>query len=352
MVGGEPGIQRRFKLLERHLDSASASWSRRLRRRPWGAGHVGGVGFDRGVTAGRSARGMQEQQEAVVPGTGERRIRKPGGGRKKAALKDPSLVAAWSGWSSRRRGAIRSRRCGGPARASASWPSNSNGRATRRRTNGERVAARDRLQPAGQPQDHGRDGTIRTATPSSSTSTARCGSFQTAGQPVDLGGHQEEGTGRRLQERRAGNGGPRANPEEVRVHDFMNPELGKAIPYGVYDLAGQPGWVSVGIDHDTAEFAVETHPPLVAEHRAARCTRRRKRLLITADGGGQQRQPRPALESWNCRSLADETGPADLRSATSRRAPASGTRSSTGCSPSSPELARPAPGEPRRSSST
>ena len=45
--------------------------------------------------------------------------------------------------------------------------------------------------------------------------------------------------------------------EPVRVHDFLDPELGKAIPYGVYDLANNEGWVSVGIDHDTAEFAAK-----------------------------------------------------------------------------------------------
>ena len=61
----------------------------------------------------------------------------------------------------------------------------------------------------------------------------------------------------RLQERRAGSGSPQGEPEEVDVHDFADPELGKAIPYGVYDLAANEGWVSVGIDHDTAAFAVQ-----------------------------------------------------------------------------------------------
>ena len=48
---------------------------------------------------------------------------------------------------------------------------------------------------------------------------------------------------------------PQGQPEEVRVHDFQDPALGKAIPYGVYDVANNQGWVSVGIDHDTAHFA-------------------------------------------------------------------------------------------------
>ena len=49
---------------------------------------------------------------------------------------------------------------------------------------------------------------------------------------------------------------PQGSPEEVRVHDFVIPELGRAVPYGVYDIAGNAGWVSVGVDHDTAAFAV------------------------------------------------------------------------------------------------
>ena len=48
---------------------------------------------------------------------------------------------------------------------------------------------------------------------------------------------------------------PKGSPEQVRVHDFVIPELGRAAPYGVYDIAGNVGWVSVGIDHDTAAFA-------------------------------------------------------------------------------------------------
>ena len=51
---------------------------------------------------------------------------------------------------------------------------------------------------------------------------------------------------------------PKGRPEEVRVHDFVDKELGKAIPYGVYDFKNNEGWVSVGIDHDTAEFAANT----------------------------------------------------------------------------------------------
>jgi hypothetical protein len=78
---------------------------------------------------------------------------------------------------------------------------------------------------------------------------------------------------------------PKGEPEEVKVHDFMDKKLGKAIPYGVYDLTQNEGWVSVGTDHDTARFAAE------AIHRwwekmGAKRHRGATQLLITADGGG------------------------------------------------------------------
>lgn len=78
---------------------------------------------------------------------------------------------------------------------------------------------------------------------------------------------------------------PKGEPEEVKVHDFMDKKLGRAIPYGVYDLTQNEGWVSVGTDHDTAKFAVE------AIHRwwkkmGAKRHDGATQLLITADGGG------------------------------------------------------------------
>ena len=78
---------------------------------------------------------------------------------------------------------------------------------------------------------------------------------------------------------------PKGEPAKVSTHDFQDPELGKAIPYGIYDLAADSGWVSVGTDHDTAAFAVESirrwwHAAGAAAYPRAR------RLLVTADAGG------------------------------------------------------------------
>ena len=99
---------------------------------------------------------------------------------------------------------------------------------------------------------------------------------------------------------------PKGQPTEVRVHDFQDDDLGKAIPYGVYDLGADAGWVSVGIDHDTPEFAVEsiytwwrqmgrkTYPDA-------------SELLITADGGGSNGS-RARLWKVALQRMADATG--------------------------------------------
>jgi len=100
----------------------------------------------------------------------------------------------------------------------------------------------------------------------------------------------------------------KGDPEPVRVHDFeiREPDKGKVAPYGVYDLARNVGWVSVGVDHDTAAFAVESI------RRWWRWMGRpsypqAKRLLITADSGGSN-GARVRLWKWELQQFADETG--------------------------------------------
>ena len=99
---------------------------------------------------------------------------------------------------------------------------------------------------------------------------------------------------------------PKGNPTKVKTHDFPDRELGKAIPYGVYDLALNEAGVSVGISHDTAEFAVAA-----IQRWWSRMGRQRypsaKRLLITADSGGSN-SPRTRLWRWELQRLADKTG--------------------------------------------
>jgi Rhodopirellula transposase DDE domain len=99
---------------------------------------------------------------------------------------------------------------------------------------------------------------------------------------------------------------PKGQPEPVRVHDFLIPERGKAIPYGVYDLTRDAGWVSVGIDHDTATFAVRTIARWWQKMGRPRYPGARS-LLITADAGGSN-GARVRLWKWELQRLATRTG--------------------------------------------
>lgn len=99
---------------------------------------------------------------------------------------------------------------------------------------------------------------------------------------------------------------PRGQPEAVRTHDFLIPELGKAVPYGVYDIGANSGWVSVGIDHDTAAFAVNAIRNWWQEMGKARY-RPASYLVITADSGGSN-SARSRLWKTELQRLADETG--------------------------------------------
>lgn len=135
--------------------------------------------------------------------------------------------------------------------------------------------------------------------------TARVKQVQAAGQPViSVDAKKKELVGRFANKGREWH--PKGQPDAVQVHDFVDPALGKVTPYGVYDVGANQGWVSVGIDHDTAEFAVATigcwwqemgqvlYPGAAA-------------LLILADGGGSNssrtRLWKVALQQW-----ADEVG--------------------------------------------
>lgn len=98
----------------------------------------------------------------------------------------------------------------------------------------------------------------------------------------------------------------KGDPEKVRTHDFKDPELGKVTPYGVYDLACNEGWVSVGVDHDTAEFACASILRWWEEMGEAHFPRAGS-LLITADGGGSN-SSRSRLWKKELQELANQLG--------------------------------------------
>lgn len=135
--------------------------------------------------------------------------------------------------------------------------------------------------------------------------SGRCREFQERGQPVisvdakkkELLGDFKNG-GREWQ--------PQGEPEKVRTHDFEDKELGKGIPYGVYDTGRNEGWVSVGVDHDTAQFAVSSIRNWWL-HMGQRVYPEAQELLITADAGGSNGY-RVKLWKRELQKLADETG--------------------------------------------
>jgi hypothetical protein len=127
--------------------------------------------------------------------------------------------------------------------------------------------------------------------------------FQAAGQPViSVDAKKKENVGDFK------NGGrelrPKGRPEPVQVHDFSNPELGKAVPYGIYDIAGNAGWVNVGISADTDVFSVESIRRWWYEVGVVRYPTA-KRLMITADCGGSNGN-RLRLWKRELQALADE----------------------------------------------
>lgn len=133
---------------------------------------------------------------------------------------------------------------------------------------------------------------------------ARCLAFQAQGQPVLsvdtkkelIGDFKNQGSDYR----------PEGCPDPVRTHDFLDKDQGKAIPHGIYDLAANAGWVTVGIDNDTAQFAVNSLRFWWEQMGKARYPEA-THLLITADGGGSNGS-RVRLWKRELQGFADETG--------------------------------------------
>jgi hypothetical protein len=303
MVVSEPDITRRFKLLERHLDERLRRCVAAAEAEALGPRGVALVSRSTGVSRRAIQRGVEELR-GVAPSVGGR-VRLPGGGRKRLADKDPSLVRDLE--------ALVEPTTRGDPESPLRWTCKSVRQLeTELNRKGHKVSRQlvsELLRAAGyslqgnrktvEGIDHpDRDHQFRYI-------NRRTQSFLRAGDPVisvdtkkkELVGNFKNG-GQELR--------PKADPERVLVHDFVDPELGRAIPYGVYDLGSNTGWVSVGIDHDTATFAVETirkwwrtmGRPLYGGA---------KRLLVTADAGGSNG---PKLRLWKVelQNLANELG--------------------------------------------
>jgi hypothetical protein len=284
------------------------------RRRQWAAAEArdagqGGIsivaratGLSRPtIMAGLRELGLPARQRALY----ESRVRRPGGGRRPLTETDPGLLAALE--------ALIEPVTRGDPQSPLRWTCKSTARLA------DELARQDHpvtdrtvatlLKQAGYSLQANRKTREGASHPDRNAQfeylNATVARFQKQGQPaisVDMKKKELVGDFK--------NGGrewrPQGQPEEVRVHDFLDKTLGKAIPYGVYDMLNNQGWVSVGIDHDTAQFAANSIRRWWHQMGQRRFPRAQE-LLITADGGGSNGH-RSRLWKVSLQTLADKIG--------------------------------------------
>ena len=279
--------------IESRFAALASLMNERMRRqwaaaeaRSYGWGGVRAVSRATGMSPNTIARGLTELEarENDLETPAESRVRKPGAGRKRATEADPDLAIALE--------RLVDPMTRGDPTSPLRWTCKSTtqlaseltrqGHPVSPRTVGRLLKAAGYSLQSNRKTKEGKDHPDRNAQFEHINATVL--SFQERGQPViSVDTKKKELVGRFR------NGGRewqlQGEPDEVLVHDFMDKELGKAIPYGVYDLTENQGWVSVGIDHDTARFATEAIRRWWRKM-GARRHRGAKELLVTADGGG------------------------------------------------------------------
>ena len=299
-------IRRKYRALAPELDER--------RRRQWAAAESRDLGWG-GMTAVAEATGLS--RTTINVGTGElgqpakqraleaMRVRRPGGGRRRLAETDPDLLAALE--------TLIEPTTRGDPESPLRWTCKSIRRLAEELTRENHpvgaVTVAKLLRRTGYSLQANRKTREGSSHPDRNAQfeyiNASVQRFLKRGQPaVSVDAKKKENVGDFK------NGGrewlPQGQPEEVRVYDFLIKSLGKAALYGVYDLLQNQGWVSVGIDHDTAQFAVNSIRRWWNEMGQQRFPRARE-LLITADGGGSNSH-RSRLWKVSLQGLADELG--------------------------------------------
>jgi len=300
-------IRVKFRALDAVLDERS--------RRQWAATEAMEYGYG-GVTAVAAATGLA--RDTIVAGIQElqyralhpeepvtERLRKSGAGRRLLTEAEPTLAAALE--------ALVEPLTRGDPESPLRWTCKSTRRLAAELTSqGHRISYRSvawLLHEAGYSLQANRKTREGNQHPDRNAQfefiNAQAMRFQKRGQPViSVDTKKKELVGDFK------NGGsewhPEGEPEKVRVHDFPDKELAKAIPYGVYDVTNNQGWVSVGIDHDTAYFATASILRWWQEMGTRRFPRAQE-LLITADGGGSNSY-KTRLWKVALQELANEVG--------------------------------------------
>jgi hypothetical protein len=270
-----------------------------------GRGGIVAVSEATGIARSTIGRGLKElaAQDNAAP---QNRVRRTGGGRKAAVVKQPGLIEALTKII---QSAIR-----GDPEAKLLWVSKSlrhlSDALKQEGYTASHTVIRRLLRDMGfSPQGNAKTregGKHPDRNAQFEKINALVKAFQDDGQPaisVDTKKKENVGdfknAGRTLR--------PKGEPEPVRVHDFIIKERGKASPFGVYDIAANEGWVNVGVDHDTAAFAVESIRRWWGRLGKKRYANKAKRLLITADCGGSNGN-RVRLWKVELQKLANETG--------------------------------------------
>jgi transposase len=282
-----------IKRMETIYDTLASVMDERMRRqwaaaeaRAYGWGGIRAVNAATGLAVNTIRRGLKDlaYREAHLEEDSSPRVRQVGGGRKRQTEVDPGLSAALE--------QLIDPMTRGDPQSPLRWTCKSTPRlATELSEQGHSVSASTvgrLLKAAGYSLQSNRKTQEGADHPDRNAQFAHINTavmdFQQRGQPViSVDTKKKELIGEFR------NGGrewhPKGKPTEVRIHDFKDKDLGKAIPYGVYDLSHNQGWVSVGIDHDTARFAAEAIARWWRKM-GAKSHRQARELLITADGGG------------------------------------------------------------------
>jgi transposase len=303
VVVDEAAIGERFRALAGELDERRRRLWAAAEARSAGRGGIAAVARATGISEETIRRGVRELErgERLAPG----RVRRPGGGRKPLTTTDPTLLADLE------------RLVDADRRGDPELPLRWTAKSVRKLADGlGELGHRVHFTSVAKLlRDLGYSLQANAKTREGTSHPDRDGQFRhinetvtatlAAGQPVisvdtkkkELVGDFKNG-GRELR--------PKGSPVPVRVHDFRDPVLGKAIPYGIYDLAADEGWVAVGIDHDTAQFAVASIRGWW-EHLGRARYPGATRLTITADCGGSNGY-RTRLWKTELQRLADHTG--------------------------------------------
>jgi len=281
-------LKRKYKLLRPHLDEASMRLCAAADAMVLGRGGPSLVAKAGGFSRTTIYAGLNDLDKSIttpaVPAKSAGRIRRPGGGRKRLAERDPHLL--------RDLDKLVDPITRGDPETPLRWTCKSTTKlANELQAQGHNVSQRtvwtilDQLGYSMQSNRKMQEGTGHPDRDAQFLYIAgKVLRFQEAGLPViSVDTKKKELIGRFKNQGREWQ--KKGQPEEVNVHDFADKQLGKVVPYGVYDLTHNQGWMSIGINHDTAEFAVATIRRWW-KRMGIRLYPQAVELLITADGGG------------------------------------------------------------------